>query len=409
MSCGYGFQIDLLVCRNTLMYFNADVQSKILESFRFALNPSGYLLLGKAEMLFTRVRSFTPVDLKRRMFRPADQARQEPARVPARGGEAQPDPGTQQAAFESSPIPQLLIDTGGRVVWVNGAARNLFRLSREDVGRGLQDLEVSYRPIELRSRIGEAHEHGSAVSVSGVDWATPSGSPMRLDIEIVPLFDGAGLSLGTVISFNDVTSFFSLEEELNTSHQELETAMEELQSTNEQLETTNEELQSTNEELETTNEELQSTNEELETMNEELQSTNEELEAVNEEARERSSELDDANIFLEAVLTGIRAAMIVVDRDLAVRAWNSQAEDLWGLRADEVIGHPLATLDIGLPVDELAAPIRSALADSSQTVDLKATSRRGRALVCHVACSPLRSPDGEIDGAILLMEELPDS
>ena len=384
-------RIDLLSCRNTLMYFNADVQAKILESFRFALNGSGYLLLGKSEMLFTRVRSFTPVDLKRRVFRPADEQHREQAPAAERGEHTEPDADTQRAAFEASPIPQLLVDVDGRLVWINGSARSLFRLSRDDVGRGLQELEISYRPVELRSQIEEAHRRGSSVTLTGVDWATPAGSPMRLDVEVVPLFDTTGSSLGTIISFSDMTQYFSLEEELNTSHQELETAMEE--------------LQSTNEELETTNEELQSTNEELETMNEELQSTNEELSAVNEEARERSTELDDANMFLEAVLMGVRAGMIVVDKDLRVRAWNEQAEDLWGLRADEVVGHPLSTLDIGLPVDELSAPIRAALAGSSQTVDLKATSRRGRALICRVTCSPLRTSVGEIDGVILLMEE----
>jgi two-component system, chemotaxis family, CheB/CheR fusion protein len=399
-------RIDLLVCRNTLMYFNSDLQGKILQNFRFALNPSGFMLLGKAEMLFTRVRSFTPIDLKKRVFRPTDDRR---ADLAPRGGprepELEPDVDTQRAAFESSPTPQLLIDSEGRVVKINASMRSLFMLSRDDVGRRLQDLEVSYRPVELRSRIDEAHARGSEVTVNGVDWKRPSGALIKLDIEVVPLFDAGGNALGTIVSFDDVTQYYNLEEELHTSHQELETAMEELQSTNEELETTNEELQSTNEELETTNEELQSTNEELETMNEELQSTNEELEAVNQEARERTVDLDDTNAFLAAVLEGIRAGMIVVDRDLQVRAWNRRAQDLWGLRADEVDGHPLTTLDIGLPVGSLLTPMRTALNDSTEVVEVDATTRRGRAMRCRVTISPLRASAGRIDGVILVMEE----
>jgi two-component system CheB/CheR fusion protein len=104
------------------------------------------------------------------------------------------------------------------------------------------------------------------------------------------------------------------------------------------LETTNEELQSSNEELETTNEELQSTNEELETMNEELQSTNAELETVNEELRQRTDEVNHANAFLQSVVASLRSGAVVVNQHLNVLVWNHRAEDLWGLRADEVKG-----------------------------------------------------------------------
>ena len=110
-----------------------------------------------------------------------------------------------------------------------------------------------------------------------------------------------------------VTALKRLQEELQRSNLELESAYEELQSSNEELETTNEELQSTVEELETTNEELQSTNEELETMNEELQSTNEELQTMNDELRTRSTELNSANSFLESVFASLRYAVVVID------------------------------------------------------------------------------------------------
>ena len=111
-------------------------------------------------------------------------------------------------------------------------------------------------------------------------------------------------------------------------------------------------------------------------------------------------------MFLAAVLEGIRAGMVVVDRDFRVKAWNHRAQDLWGLRADEVAGHALTTLDIGLPVDELIAPIRSALSGESTTVEVKATSRRGKAMLCRITSSPLRADDGQIGGVILLMEEV---
>jgi two-component system CheB/CheR fusion protein len=206
-----------------------------------------------------------------------------------------------------------------------------------------------------------------------------------------------------------VSRAHELQAQLNRSKQDLETAYEELQSTNEELETTNEELQSTVEELETTNEELQSTNEELETMNEELQSTNEELQSMNQKLRERGDDLNHANSLLQSILTGVRSGVIVLDRELHVIAWNHRAEDLWGLRTEEVKGQNFLNLDIGLPADRLRSGIRACLSgdsDYTETV-VPATNRRGRAITCKVIGTPLMGPAKETRGVILLMDEEP--
>jgi two-component system, chemotaxis family, CheB/CheR fusion protein len=197
-----------------------------------------------------------------------------------------------------------------------------------------------------------------------------------------------------------------LRADLERANQELETAYEELQSTNEELETTNEELQSTIEELETTNEELQSTNEELETMNEELQSTNEELQTMNDEVRLRGDELNHANAFLESILASLRSAVVVVDAQLTVLAWNRAAEDFWGLRDEEVRGKHILGLDIGLPTERLKQPIRKCLNGDSEHASLTvdAVNRRGRAVTCHIDASPLRSRSRTVIGVILVME-----
>jgi two-component system CheB/CheR fusion protein len=206
-----------------------------------------------------------------------------------------------------------------------------------------------------------------------------------------------------------VTRYQQLQADLQRSNQELETANEELQSAHEELETTNEELQSTNEELETTNEELQSTNEELETMNEELQSTNEELETINAELRERTTALDSANLFLQSILTSVRTGVVVVDRQHHVMIWNYRAEDLWGLRADEVRGKSLMSLDIGLSVRQLEVPIRRLLNGESrdEEIILDALNRRGRTIRCRVSCTPLGGDhDGAVPGVVLQMSDL---
>jgi len=226
-------------------------------------------------------------------------------------------------------------------------------------------------------------------------------------VQVVPLIEGGTVLLGVSVAFVDVTRFQRLQADLEGANQELETAYEELQSTNEELETTNEELQSTIEELETTNEELQSTNEELETMNEELQSTNEELETINTELRRRTDELNDVNAYMASILTSLKLAAVVLDREMRIRVWNRKAEDLWGLRTDEVAGQPLLNQDIGLPVEKLKVPVKSCLdgREEYQEVVLDARNRRGKAIQCRVTCTPLMGMEKDIRGVILLMEE----
>jgi two-component system CheB/CheR fusion protein len=406
-------RIDLLVCRNTLMYFNAETQARILSRFHFALNDGGYLFLGRAETLMAYGHAFVPVDLKRRLSRKVSRgsARKRPAASQAEG-EPLPEASVywrmQTAALEASPVAQLAVDAGGMVVLINDRARSLFGLRTDDVGRPLRDLQLSYRPIELRSLIDQVDGNRRPVTVKEIEWRSDSGEPRWLDLHVTPIADTPGA--GYIITFTDVTAARRLQRELEQSHRELETAYEELQSTNEELETTNEELQSTVEELETTNEELQSTNEELETMNEELQSTNQELQTINDELRLRGDELNGANAFLQSVLTSLRGGLAVVDRDLRLLAWSRHAEDLWGLRSGEVDGQHLLNLDIGLPVERLRPALKAVIGGDAaeEQLTLDAVNRRGKPIRCEITCTPLLGASDEIAGAILLMEESPD-
>jgi two-component system CheB/CheR fusion protein len=302
----------------------------------------------------------------------------------------------------------VLLDREGQVVMANPKARAMFQLAPEDVGRPFQDLELSYRPVELRSLIEQAQSLRQPVALKDVPWPGLSGDGTRfVDVLITGLHDREGDSLGVKISFSDVSRYKRLQEELQHSHQELETAYEELQSTNEEKETANEELQSTVEELETTNEELQSTNEELETMNEELQSTNEELQATNEELSQRSDQLNQAAAFLQSIMASLRSALIVVDKDLSIKAWSPQAAELWGLSAAEVVEKNLLGLDIGLPADSVRQLLKSVLAKEPQNAEVvvDAVNRRGKAIRCRLICTPLAGPDHDVRGAIFLMEE----
>ena len=412
-------RVDLLIARNTLMYFNAEAQADVIRRFHFALSYPGFLFLGQAETPVNHVDRFIPVDLDKRIFRKAWLSAVEPAviggytdtagRESARGRMA-------GAALSSGPVVQLAVDLSGKLRVANAAAELLFNLGPGDLGRPFKDLDVSYRPIELRSRIEQARNELRPVELHDVEWRRPGGTELSYyDVRVVPLFPSPGDLAGVSISFVDVTRYRRVRDELAQAKTKLESAYEDLQSTNEVLESTNEELQSTSEELQSTNEELQSTNEELETINEELQSTNDELQTINEDMRGRTEELDQANSFMGQVLRSLGSAVIVLDADLRVQVWSPGAEDLWGLRPEEAQLRELLSLDIGWPADEIAPALQQALSgaatDGAAGVadaparQLTAVNRRGKTVELRIAAAPIRADGEDVSGVILMIDQ----
>lgn len=245
----------------------------------------------------------------------------------------------------------------------------LFGASPRDVGRPFRDLEISYRPLELRRPIEQAAAERRTVRIEGVGY--PRGSDVHhYDVHVSPLLGADNGLFGVSITFLDVTDFHRLRDELEQANRQLETAYEELQSTNEELETTNEELQTTNNEL-----------------------------------QDRTGDLDRANSFLETILTGLSAGVVVLDPHLHVQVWNRQAQELWGLRREETVGQHFLNLDIGLPTDRLRPLIRGILSGDDPTAEqsLSAVNRRGRRIDVRVLATPMVE-GGAVAGVILTME-----
>ena len=290
-------RIDLLVCRNTLMYFNAETQSRILAPLPFRAEPTRGLPLPRqgrdaahpranSSRLWTQAPGLPQgpePSLRDRLLcaRPSGDDGEPRERRPASTARSARSTSAGRRRSSSTPRASSCSPTSRR-------ARSSPRAA--DLGRPLQDLEISYRPVELRSHHRAGARGAPAVSLDErrVGVRGRRARARRADRR-TPLSTTATAARRRASRFIDVTrqhGCITSSSAPSASSRRLRGAAV----TNEELETTNEELQSTNEELETTNEELQSTNEELETMNEELQSTNEELETINDELRQRSDE-----------------------------------------------------------------------------------------------------------------------
>ena len=379
------------------MYFNAEAQTGVLARFRFALGDHGVLFLGRAELLSTRTAEFSVLALEHRIFQVAGPASSQPlpgGRVePGRRSENESWDQLAAADFLTHPVAHVVVDAEGRLALANAAARRLFSIAADDLGRPLRELPMSFRPLDLLPRLDQVRGERRPQAVAAVqhDTDVDGGGPRWYDVVFTPLGTIAG---AVSITWLDATVVARLQADVEQASQDREAAFEE--------------LQSTNEELETTNEELQSANEELETINEELQSTNEELQSINLRLRRSSVDRDRAVAFLESVLANLHQAVVAVDADQVVTAWTERARELWGLPASEALGRTLAELDCGLPVAALAPTVEACLTGlvDSTEVEVAGIDRRGRAVTLRATVSTMADPGSDRFGAVLLLEEL---
>ena len=406
-------RIDLLVCRNLLIYLEGETQDVVLPRLHYALAPEGYLFLGKAETQLARSALFKPVEMKHRIFAKVQLewrrtvggglaiAHHQRSDVPVSQGRL------MEAVLNEAAPAFLVVDEAGVVALANVAARQLLSVGEADIGRPFQDLPISYRPLELRGHIEEAIRDRRTIRLEHQEYLQSQTEIIRLTIEIRPLLRGDGSAHAALLSFTNTTQIYGMQRELETAQESLEQTIEELQSANEELETTNEELQSTNEELETTNEELQSTNEELETINEEARSSNEEMESANEELRIQAQQAVSNRVYLESVLRSMNIGVVVIDDNHIIQSWNRWSENAWGLRAEEVTGTSFEALDIGAPVhllrDSLLAVQSKRQAVAEQV--LEGVDRRGRPILCRVRVAPL-ADDKDATGLVIAFEDV---
>jgi two-component system, chemotaxis family, CheB/CheR fusion protein len=364
--------VDLLLCRNLLIYFDAELQKQILARLHYALEPGGVLFLGKSESQLTNSTQFRRLNARWRLFQRITPTANEDAKseiaslLPDEKSfseEAKQEFEALRSRYrymlETLRLGVMVLGLDDTVVQNNTAILILHGLTPADLaGKRLQDTDLFSRMPEIAAYLQSSRLNNETVRFQ--NRVKVGGEEHLLESTLRPIMDERGTRSGTLLYCEDVT----VQEKLQTTIEELESTSEELQSANEELETTNEELQSTNEELETTNEELQSTNEELETTNEELQSLNEELETTNQELEERSRDLDQVNSLYGQTLEKIRLPVMLVNPERHIEFWNSMALMLFGFKSKPPVEFQLEQL----PLPE---NLRNMIVRRTQTVLVK--------------------------------------
>ena len=430
--------LDLISCRNVLIYLESAMQRRVIPFFHYALNPNGFLALGTSESIGTFSDLFTLVDNKQKVFAKKVSA--------TRPTFAFPFP-THEADNAEAPAQDMRVDgpllkgmdvyqEADRVVLNQYAPAGVLINEQMDILQFRGDTSHYLRPapgkaslnllqmaregilMDLRSAITHAQKTGGVSNREGVQVRL-DGQSLSITVRVIPLTLPSPLSRHYVILFEEVASPTvrevrqrtrrgeaakrGAENQLNSQlARELEATKQYLQSIIERYEAANEELKSANEEILSSNEELQSTNEELETAKEELQSTNEELSTVNDELRQRNQELGEANNDLTNLFSSANLPIIVLGSDLRIRRFTASAEKVLNVIPTD-IGRPIGHLNLNIPIPDLEPLILEAI-DSVSIKEREVQDREGHWYCLRIR--PYKTTDNRIDGAMLLFIEI---
>ncbi|MEA3200233.1 MAG: two-component system, chemotaxis family, CheB/CheR fusion protein [Thermoplasmata archaeon] len=320
---------DLIVCRNVLIYFGDDLQSRVLRSLHAALAPGGFLFLGRSEAILKHQDRFAPLSGRMRIFRRADD---EDAAHGAPGDEAAAEPGRAlaEALLDSPTVLALLVDERSRILVANRKAREV--LGTPAVGAPITEVLSDASARRLTDRVQEVLATGVRAFERGVRLGG-----VTLDVSIEPRI-GSGSRAAVLLAHESVEGAWpSLAGHVLSAH-----APEA-----EDLVATNEELQSANEELAATNEELQAANEELAALNEEFRSNNDLLGSSNERMETEAVDIRAASVLLRSIIEETFDPVIVVDEERRVAICNGPAQRELALPED-AIGEHVAELDLGV-------------------------------------------------------------
>jgi two-component system, chemotaxis family, CheB/CheR fusion protein len=418
-------KLDILLCRNLLIYMESDLQKKLMSLFYYSLNPGGLMILGSSENANSPEKYFSALDTKLKIYkRTIVQMEIDKMDFPNSFSSS-----IKHAHKDSSAINEtiniqtfadqlllqtvapasVLINLEGDILYITGrtgkylepaagkASMNIYAMAREGLRK------------DLLKSIRKAKQSNETINLKNVKVGNIQ-SKLFVDITILPVTKPEAFKETIMVVFSDVVSSNPVMKKTSSKHNEpresskekeleseLQKALEELQSNREEMQTSQEELKSINEELQSANEELQSTNEELTTSKEEMQSLNEELQTVNNELQNKVIEYMEANNDMKNLLNSTDIATLFLDKNLNIRRFTDQLTKLFKLR----------TTDIGRPFTDIVSDLQyPEIAENSFEV-LQTLIYKEREIITRdkrwfkVRIMPYRTFDERIDGVVI--------
>jgi two-component system CheB/CheR fusion protein len=426
-------RLDLLSCRNVMIYLEPELQNRLLPTFHYALKPGGVLFLSSSESIGNHPDLFTALNRKWKFYRashsPTSLRNVTTTSLTWSGGSVGNAPEevmkktketnfaelTRRVLLQSYAPASVVTDLKGNVLFVHGETGKFLRPAPGQASLNLVDMAREGLQLELRTAMLLAANQSTPTLNREISVKT-NGDYQNISLSVRSLPDpeaGQGLLM---VSFQELSPPPAADKKAHAKRlsgpaevhrveeleHELAYTKENLQATIEEQQASNEELKSTNEELQSTNEELQSTNEELETSKEELQSLNEELVTVNSELQAKIEQLAGMQNDMKNLLDNINIGTIFLDQNLAIRRFTREAARVYRLVSTDV-GRPLADIKSDLAGEDLLTDVRAVL-DTLSSCEREVRTRNGAWYLARI--QPYRTLDNVIDGVVLTFSDI---
>ena len=425
-------KLDLLCCRNLLIYLGPELQKSLFPLFHYSLKPDGVLFLGSSESIGQHTDYFKPLDKKWKIFRsipsrgvnrplidfPASKLGKLTAEFASSDSQQLEEASALQMLEailqQSDAAPCVIINQACNITYIYGKTGKFLEPAQGKVSVNLLEMLRPGLKKELVEAIHKVSVHKQEVICKGLS-VEYNASQLKVDLLVKPILASSAMRGMIMIVFDEVSGKKREQQSkrrvaakgLTRSIEELEQALihtrEDLQTTIEELETSNEELKSINEELQSTNEELQSTNEELETSKEELQSLNEESTTVNAELQGRIDELSEVNDDMKNLLDSTDIATVFLDSDLCIRRFTPRLTDIIPLGVHDS-GRPISHFATALVDVDLAHDAQQVL-DDLITREKEIVSQNSKVYLLRLR--PYRTVNNVIDGVVITFQDIP--
>ncbi|NTU41629.1 MAG: PAS domain-containing protein [Nitrospirales bacterium] len=426
-------KVDLISCRNVLIYMGAELQKKVIPVFHYALNPNGFLFLGSSETTGGFADYFRVVDKKCKIFQSKRFGTVPPVTIDIR--QTFPSPGSTpempvlplksgdsgiREMIESMLLHQyspacVVINEGGDILYIHGRTGKFLEPTSGKPAFNILEMAREGLRLDLRKALRKARSQESDIVMKGLEVKTDGGF-QRINLEVKQAKKPENLKGLMVVLFHELPEVREhrpadlkairkemLDERSAELEQELKETKERLQTTIEEFQTSNEELKSANEELQSSNEELQSMNEELETSREELQSVNEELVTVNAEVQTKMEELAHSYSDINNLLANIQTGILFLDRELRIRRFTPSIVNVINLIETD-LGRPLTDIATKLDTTEVVRDVAEVL--KSLIPSEKLVQQKNNSQWYLMSITPYRTLENVIDGVVLTFTDV---